>query len=180
MEAIYAIDSKNGLAKNGIIPWKSKKDMSFFMNKTIKNIVIMGKNTYFSIPDGHRPLKNRLNIVFTSNSHVYENDETEKSNVIFTDNINIHEEILTNTSKYYNRYKFLNENFKIFIIGGKTIYEHFIPLCDKIWVTRLKCDYHCDLFIHYDYSKQYHEELYEEDDELEIIEYIRFNCNITE
>jgi dihydrofolate reductase len=34
MEAIYAIDSKNGLAKNGVIPWKSKKDMLFFMNKT--------------------------------------------------------------------------------------------------------------------------------------------------
>lgn len=34
MESIYAIDSRNGLAKNGVIPWKSKKDMSFFMNKT--------------------------------------------------------------------------------------------------------------------------------------------------
>ena len=175
MEAIYAIDSKNGLAKNGVIPWKSKKDMSFFMNKTINNVVIMGKNTYFSIPKQHRPLKNRLNIVFTTNPHVYDIDETEKSNVIFTDNISIHEEILTNTSKYFNMYKFLNNDFKIFIIGGKTIYEHFIPLCDKIWVTRLKCDYECDLFIDYDYSKQYKEEIQEEDDELEIIEYTRLS-----
>ena len=174
MEAIYAIDSKNGLSKNAVIPWKSKKDMSFFMNKTINNIVIMGKNTYFSIPKQHRPLKNRLNIVCTSNPHVYDVDETEKSNVIFTDNISIHEEILTNTSKYYNRYKFLNNDFKIFIIGGKTIYDHFIPLCSKIWVTRLKSDYECDLFLDYDYSTQYKEEIYEQDDELEIIEYIRF------
>jgi dihydrofolate reductase len=30
MESILAIDSKNGLAKNGTIPWKSKKDMTFF------------------------------------------------------------------------------------------------------------------------------------------------------
>lgn len=174
MEAIYAIDSKNGLCKNGVIPWKSKKDMSFFMNKTIKNIVIMGKNTYFSLPPQHRPLKNRLNIVFTSNPHVYDVDINEKSNVIFTNNIKIHEEILTNTSKYYNMYKFLNNDFKIFIIGGKTIYEQFIPLCSKIWVTRLKCEYDCDLFLDYDYSTEYKEEIYEQDDELEIIEYIRF------
>ena len=173
MEAIYAIDSKNGLSKNGVIPWKCKKDMLFFMNKTIKNIVIMGKNTYFSLPLEHRPLKNRLNIVFTSNPHVYDVDINENSNVIFTNNTNIHEEILTNRSKYYNMYTFLNENFKIFIIGGKTIYEKFIPLCSKIWVTRLKQDYECDLFLDYDYSTQYKEEMYEQDNELEIIEYIR-------
>ena len=33
MEAILAIDTKNGLAKDGGIPWKSKKDMNFFYNK---------------------------------------------------------------------------------------------------------------------------------------------------
>ena len=171
MEAIYAIDSKNGLSKNGVIPWKSKKDMLFFMNKTIKNIVIMGKNTYFSIPNEHRPLKNRLNIVFTREPHVYEVDINENSNVIFTNNIKIYEDIFTNVSKYYNRYMFLNDNFKIFIIGGKTIYEEFIPLCSKIWVTRLKRDYECDLFLDYDYSRQYKEEMCEEDDELQIIVY---------
>lgn len=175
MEAIYAIDSKNGLSKNGVIPWKCKKDMLFFMNKTKKNIVIMGKNTYFSLPFEHRPLKNRLNIVFTSNPDVYDVDINENSNVIFTNNIKIHEDIVTNRYKYYNMYNFLNNDFKIFIIGGKTIYERFIPLCNKIWVSRLKCDYDCDLFLDYNYSRQYKEEIYEQDDELEIIEYTRVN-----
>ena len=62
MESIYAIDSKNGLSKNGIIPWKSKTDMYFFMNKPKNNIVIMGKNTFFSLPKQHRPLKNRTDL----------------------------------------------------------------------------------------------------------------------
>lgn len=173
MEAIYAIDSKNGLAKNGVIPWKSKKDMLFFMNKTKNNVVIMGKNTYFSIPKEHRPLHNRLNIVITTNAEAYHDDMNENSNLIFTNNIDIHEDINTNTCKYYNTYKFLDENYKIFIIGGKSIYEYFIPFCEKIWVTRLKYDYNCDLFIHYDYSKQFEEKVYQEDDELQIIEYTR-------
>lgn len=65
MEAIYAVDLNNGLSKNEIIPWNSKKDLNFFLDKTKHNVVIMGKNTYFSLPC--RPLKNRLNVVLTSN-----------------------------------------------------------------------------------------------------------------
>ena len=30
MEAIYAFDTNNGLSRDGAIPWKSKKDMSFY------------------------------------------------------------------------------------------------------------------------------------------------------
>ena len=70
-------------------------------------------------------------------------------------------------------YPFLHKDFTIFFIGGKTIYEQFIPLCNKIWVTQIKCDYNCDLFIDYDYSKQFAVELYQEDDELKIVEYTR-------
>ena len=55
MEAIYAIDLKGGLSKNGVIPWKSKKDLKFFADKTKYNVVIMGKNAYFSLPNNIRP-----------------------------------------------------------------------------------------------------------------------------
>lgn len=41
------------------------------MNKTKKNVVIMGKNTYFSLPEQNRPLKNRLNIVLTNHPDQY-------------------------------------------------------------------------------------------------------------
>jgi len=174
MEAIYAIDSKNGLSKNGTIPWKSKTDMLFFMNKTKNNIVIMGKNTFFSLPKEHRPLKNRLNIVLTSNPQLYEVDNIkEHSNVLFTNNNNIHQVILKNRSKYCETYTFLTSDFKIFFIGGKTIYEQYIPLCDTVWVTQIKCDYNCDLFIDYDYLTKFTVEFYKEDDELKIVEYTR-------
>ena len=173
MESIYAIDSNNGLSKNGIIPWTSKTDMSFFMNKTKHNVVIMGKNTFFSLPIEYRPLKNRLNIVLTHNPHLYEANKNECSNLLFTYNNNIYQVLLEERDKYYKLYPFLKKDFKIFFIGGKTIYEQFIPLCDKIWVTQLKCDYKCDLFIDYDYSTQFSMEIYQEDEELKIVEYTR-------
>ncbi len=35
MEAIYAIDVNYGLSQKGNIPWKSKRDISFFKKKQI-------------------------------------------------------------------------------------------------------------------------------------------------
>lgn len=171
MESIYAIDSHNGLSKNGAIPWKSKTDMLFFMNKTQNNIVIMGKNTFFSLPLEHRPLKNRLNIVLTSTPHLYK--DYKHNSVLFTDDSTIYQDILNNRTNYYEMYKCLHVDFKIFFIGGKTIYEQFISLCDKSWVTQMKCNYNCDLFLDYNYSDQFEVSLYKEDDELKILEYTR-------
>ena len=174
MEAIYAIDINNGLSKDGAIPWKSKKDMTFFMNMTKYNIVIMGKNTYFSLPDNHRPLKNRLNVVLTHTPHLFYDIEkkcTEK-NLVFTNNTEIYLSFIVKRRRYCNMFPFLNKNFKIFIIGGKNIYEQFIPLCENVWVTQFKKDYTCDLFFNYEFKKHFkEEEIIEEDDELKIFLY---------
>lgn len=169
MEAIYATDINNGLSKDGVIPWKSKKDMSFFMNKTKNNVVIMGRNTYFSLPDNVRPLKNRLNIVLTNKPEEYR----AHKEVIFTNNNNIHNSIIKYRENYQQMFPYLSSNFKIYIIGGKNIYEQFIPLCERVWVTRIKKDYSCDLFLDYDFSKQFKENILDEDDELIIYEYMK-------
>ena len=64
IEAIVAVDSKNGIAKDGKIPWKSKTDMKFFKEKTTGSIIIMGSTTLESLPNA-MPLPNRINIVVT-------------------------------------------------------------------------------------------------------------------
>ena len=165
MEAIYAIDANNGLSKNGVIPWRSKKDMAFFMNKTRHNVVVMGRTTFFSLPEEHRPLKDRLNVVFTSNPQMYRH-LYDGSNVIFTNDP---------TTLHMHIGCFAHQ--KVFIIGGKAIYEQYIPLCDKIWVTRIKREYDCDLFMEYDYAYEFTEAVYTEDDELQIIEYTRIHTS---
>lgn len=172
MEAIYAVDEKNGLAKNGAIPWHCKKDLQFFRNKTKRNVIIMGKNTFFSLPNGY--LKDRLNIVLTSNpdDSVF---TTSKNNpyVVVTNNDSIHTLIMQERSVWKNAYSYLSEYFTIFCIGGKKIYEQFVPICHKVWMTEIKKNYDCDLFFHFDYSHQFTKEIVEEDDELRIIKYER-------
>ncbi len=68
-------------------------------------------------------------------------------------------------------FPFLNNNFKIFFIGGKQIYEQFIPLCDTLWVTTIKTNYFCDLFLKYDYTKYFKDFDIEEDEELKIVKW---------
>ena len=169
MEAIYAIDLNNGLSKDGIIPWNSKKDLKFFADKTKYNVVIMGIKTYLSLPVNSRPLKKRLSIVLTSQPDKFLDLNDGNENVIFTNNDKIHNAILNYREIYFKKCSFLSSNFKIFFIGGKKIYEQFIPLCEKVWVTKIKKNYSCDLEFKYDYTKQFKEkQLIEEDDELKI------------
>lgn len=171
MEAIVAVDLHNGISKNGLIPWSSKKDMTHFYKKTTGNIVIMGRNTYFSIPEEKRPLKNRLNIVLTGQPQLYQ--DTSNSNVIFTDDDSIYLDMFNGPEKYKSVFPFLNENFKVFVIGGKQIYEKLIPLCDTIWLTQIKKDYNCDLFLknEYNFNNKMMVTEIDNDDELVIYKY---------
>jgi dihydrofolate reductase len=179
MEAILAKDINFGISKDGKIPWKSKKDMSFFFNKTKNNVVIMGKTTYFSLPEKVRPLKDRLNIVLTSNPEIYMNDIKYicYPNLIFTDDDTIIFYINQNREKFLENYPFLSRDFKIFIIGGKQIYEKYIPLCSTVWVTTIKKNYSCDLFFDFDYKQQFKDELVEDDDELTIVKWKKIYNN---
>jgi dihydrofolate reductase len=147
-----------------------KKDLSFFFKKTKNNVIIMGKNTFLSLPINVRPLKDRLNIVLTSNPDLCLNDKNE--NIIFTNNDQIHNIILSNRDKYLNLYPYLNKDFIIFFIGGKQIYEKCIPLCETVWVTQIKKDYNCNLILNYNFIN-YKEDIYDEDYELKIIKYIK-------
>ena len=171
MESIYAVDLANGISKKGTIPWTSKKDMAFFVHQTKHHIVLMGKRTYFSIPPEHRPLKHRLNIVITTTPEKYTNET--RSNLIFTNNIHIHQDIFAHRTHYGETYPFLDPEFTVFCIGGKQLYEQLIPFSRTVWVSRIKHDYACDLRMEYDYSCEFREEVYEENDELDIVKYTR-------
>jgi dihydrofolate reductase len=129
----------------------------------------MGSSTYFSLPEQYRPLKDRLNIVLTRVPRQFIHLEEEK--LFFTDDDKIYESILNNREKYLSIYPALSRNFIIYIIGGKQIYEKYISLCDKVWLTIIKKIYSCDLFFNYDYAELFKERIEDEDDELKIIEY---------
>lgn len=156
VEAILAIDSNNGLSKNGSIPWKSKTDLNFFRSKTTNNVVIMGSKTLLSLPNS-QPLKNRKNIVVTNDTEKYSNlYKDSKINVTFLN--------LEHTIQFLHN----NKDETIFIIGGNQIYNILLPYCSVIWLTKIKNTFDCDLIFNYNISI-YNKEIIYEDDELEIM-----------
>jgi dihydrofolate reductase len=63
--AVLAMTEERLIGKNGQLPWHIPEDLKHFQNLTKGKIVIMGKNTYYSLPEKYRPLPHRRNIVLT-------------------------------------------------------------------------------------------------------------------
>lgn len=173
MEAILAFDIKNGISKNGLLSWNIKEDLQIFHNKTKCNVVIMGRNTHFSIPYNKKPLKNRLNIILTREPNNYKNITNTYKNILFTDNENIDENILLFPKKYNDIYPVLQKFFNIFFIGGNEIFNRYIPLCRVLWVTKIKSDHGCDLFFDYNLENSFSEEKVFENNECSVYKYTK-------
>ena len=115
--------SKNGvIGKENKIPWYLPEDLIRFSKLTKGSIIVMGRKTFESLPNG--PLKNRLHLVLTNSSE--NNDwKTANTNVIFVNLENINSVI-----SYYRK-----DKQKIFIIGGSEIYKLFMTQCKKLHIT---------------------------------------------
>ena len=127
---IAAVDSKNGIGLNGVMPWGHiKEDMQFFRRTTTGYPVIMGRVTFESL--GSKPLPKRKNIVISSSI----NNEIKYDNLSFD---NSFEDVLS---------KLLLEKYnQIFIIGGESIYKKALDYADRVYLTHINKDYNCDRF----------------------------------
>lgn len=64
LSLVVARDRNGAIGKAGGIPWHAPEDLAFFQRETTGGAIIMGRNTWDSLP--YKPLKNRLNLVVTS------------------------------------------------------------------------------------------------------------------
>ena len=120
---VVATDQNNGIGlfddDKYTIPWSNYIDMKFFKDLTSSvinnNAVIMGRNTYFSLPV--KKLSNRLNIVITSNKELI----TEQYVLCF--------------SSLDDALDFCTDYDNIFVIGGSKLYEEALnhSKLDKIY-----------------------------------------------
>ena len=149
MEAILACTHGGGIGLNGKLPWRLKEDMKLFKRITTAiqnpsdkgklNAVIMGRNTWESIPMKFRPLPNRINIIL---SRTMNKEETEVENSVYVSNSIEELDILISKLKKENRLA------TPFIIGGATLYNKMFELdkITKIHVSLVNDNYECDTF----------------------------------
>lgn len=122
-ELIIASDKNGVIGNNNAIPWHVPEDLKRFRLLTLNNIVVMGRKTFESLPNG--PLKDRINIVITQNPNQYAN--ADSSSLFFTNMENAFDVIKNHQT----------ENKKVFIIGGSEIYKLFFNYCSTIHLTHV-------------------------------------------
>ena len=131
LSCIVAVGKNGGISSEGVhLPWNIPEDMKHFKNVTENKVVIMGRKTFFSIPEKHRPLKNRLNLILTNMKHLYTDEYLDNANVIFCNYVECMDYI--NSSKHISKYT--NE---CIVIGGEEVYNQFKPFINKIYLTEI-------------------------------------------
>lgn len=136
---IVAICENNGIGYNNSLPWNIKEDLKIFSKLTRgnnNNAIIMGRNTFESLPNNFLP--KRDNLILSSSIII---DEKRENNIIKTfDNID-------SIIKFCN-----SKNYQeVWIIGGQLIYESFLRknIVNKLFITKINKKYLCDKFFYY-------------------------------
>ena len=116
MNLIVAISENYAIGKAGDLLCHLPNDLKHFKELTTGATVVMGKNTFYSLP--RRPLPNRRNIVLTRDT-AFAEQGIEVAHSI--DALN----------------SLLLSNESVFIIGGGEVYKQFIPLVDRLYITHI-------------------------------------------
>ena len=112
---IWAQDENGGIGKNGNLPWHISEDLKNFKRLTSGSTILMGRNTWESLPV--RPLPERRNIVLSSK---------EVPDVEYYTSVEECIETLDGDGTE-----------KLFVIGGTTVYRNFIHRADELHITHV-------------------------------------------
>ena len=112
---IWAQEENGGIGKDGNLPWHISEDLKNFKRLTSGSTILMGRNTWESLPV--RPLPERRNIVLSSK---------EVPDVEYYTSVEECIETLDGDGTE-----------KLFVIGGTTVYRNFIHRADELHITHV-------------------------------------------
>ena len=119
ISAIVAVDENFGIGFNGDLLEHIPEDLKHFKELTSGHNVVMGRKTWDSLPK--KPLPNRHNLVITKDPSIYE----------------LTNEVWFYTLRQIEVLMLKNKNVNYFVIGGGQIYEKLLPICDKVYLTKI-------------------------------------------
>ena len=117
ISAIVAVDNDWGIGFNGDLLEHIPADLKYFKQLTSGHTVVMGTNTWNSLPK--KPLANRSNIIISSAQRL----------IMCQNTLRLHMEDIIEYFKYTKD--------EVFIIGGGSIYKQLLQYCEKVYVTKI-------------------------------------------
>ena len=126
---IVAMAANRAIGINNQLIWHNSNDLKHFKKVTSGHCVIMGHNTWLSLP-GQKALPNRRNIILSSRL------ETVPEGFELADSINAALDMV-------------KDEEEVFIMGGGMVYEQFLPLADRLYLTRIGKSFEADTYFPY-------------------------------
>ena len=145
VSCVVAYKNRLAIGKNNDLLLKLKGDQEFFkkitseslckFSKLDKNVVLMGRRTWFSIPQSKRPLNNRINLVLTNDKDLKKSSPYDVKKKIDKDLY------FLDYDQFIQFYKKTNAN--VFVIGGSDIYKLFLSKdsiypAQNVYITEVK------------------------------------------
>jgi dihydrofolate reductase len=121
IKMIWAQSANGWIGKDGKMPWYDSEEMQHFKELTWGQTVLMGRNTLESLKMG--ALKNRKNVVVSTTLN---SDQMLAAGVIVCPDPSV--------ALAYAR----NPGNNIWIIGGLTMYDLFMPFADELHISTMK------------------------------------------
>ncbi len=132
---IVILSENNCIGKDGKLLWHLPEDLKRFKSITLGHKMIMGRKCFLSIP---KVLEKRENIIVTKNKD------------FFVDHKDVN--MCYDLDSLIAKYKDSEE--EVFIIGGGEIYNIFLPIANKLYLTHVKQEVIGDIYFPtVDYSK---------------------------
>jgi dihydrofolate reductase len=120
--SIVAAVARGGvIGRDNAIPWRIPEDARHFRELTMGHPVVMGRRTWDSLPDRYRPLPGRRNVVLSRDPD-WQAPGAERAGSL--------DEAL----------RLLNDEPRVFVIGGGDVYAAALPLADDLVVTEVDAD----------------------------------------
>ncbi|XP_023199852.1 dihydrofolate reductase isoform X1 [Xiphophorus maculatus] len=146
LNGIVAVCPNLGIGKDGNLPWhpiRLSNEFAHFRKMTAtpsiagrKNVVVMGRKTWFSIPEKNRPLKGRINIVLSreykvppAGAHYLASDFSSALTLVDTE--------------------LAEQADQVWVIGGSSLYKELMesPGTRRLFVTQVLQQFDCDTFL---------------------------------
>lgn len=128
MNLIVSVSSEWAIGFQNDLLFHVSEDMKYFKSKTIGKTVVMGQNTFLSLPN-QKPLKDRVNIVLS------DNPQFAPEGVI----------VVRSLDELFDALKAYDTD-NVFVIGGAMIYETLLPYCDNAYITQFHAAKPADRF----------------------------------
>jgi dihydrofolate reductase len=128
MNLIVAVDKNWAIGNKGQLLVRIPNDHKMFREETTGKIVVLGRKTLETFPNG-LPLQNRTNIILSTNKEYKVKDATVVHSI---------EGLLEELKKYNSE--------DVYIIGGESIYREMLPYCDVAHITKIDHTYEADAY----------------------------------